>query len=700
MNSFQFALNESFNDLIVLNSNTFHECTTSVLNKFAPLKTKLTLLRPAAPWINLIVKAQKQIRRKAERVYRKTKLTIHKQIYNYQKNKTIKVINEEKKKYITERISNSANSKQLYSIFNDLTSNKKVLTLPSDTAIENLPNKFNQFFTEKISKIRTALDSCQVTQSADVCQYTGHDLNIFSSVSTDYVKKIITKSKKSFCELDSLPKDIFICCIDMLVPHITKIFNESMTSGIFPSDFKKSIVIPLIKKASLDCNILKNYRPVSNLSFVSKIFEKIVFNQIVSHIEDNNLVDKFQSAYKCSHSTETALLKVVNDLLCNIDDGNACILTMLDLSAAFDTIDHKILFDRLTNTFGIKNKALDWLKSYLENRNQKVKINQFYSDDIPVKFGVPQGSVLGPLLFTLYIYPISNVINKNSFNYHQYADDTQLYTSFCSETYLQTFENISMITSEVNEWMTSNKLKMNQDKTEIILCGTSGKLRNVDCNTIQIGDDIVSFSNEVRDLGVIIDQNLSFNNHISYLRKCCYSELRKISFVRPFLDHSSAVKLCISLVLSKLDYCNCLFYGMSNDNFHKLQLIQNHAARLVKRAHKRSSASCLLKELHWLPIKYRVMYKVALIVFKCLNTSEFPSYLKDLICLYTPSRTLRSGDKMLLHKPFKHLNFGQRSFHYAAPEVWNSLPFDLRACTNLNTFKKNLKTHFFRIAFS
>ena len=201
-------------------------------------------------------------------------------------------------------------------------------------------------------------------------------------------------------------------------------------------------------------------------------------------------------------------------------------------------------------------------------------------------------------------------------------------------------------------------------------------------------------------INVLIDQNLSFNNHISYLRKYCYSELRKISFVRPFLDHSSAVKLCISLVLSKLDCCNCLFYGMSNDNFHKLQLIQNHAARLVKRMHKRSSASCLLKELHWLPIKYRVMYKVALIVFKCLNTSEFPSYLKDLICLYTPSRTLRSGDKMLLHKPFKHLNFGQRSFHYAAPEVWNSLPFDLRACANLNTFKKNLKTHLFRIAFS
>ena len=138
---------------------------------------------------------------------------------------------------------------------------------------------------------------------------------------------------------------------------------------------------------------------------------------------------------------------------------------------------------------------------------------------------------------------------------------------------------------------------------------------------------------------------------------------------------------------------------MTKENFYKLQLVQNHAARLVKKVNKRSSAKSLLKELHWLPVEQRVDYKIALIVFKCLYIEDFPSYLKDLIQVYTPSRSLRSADKLLLTKPITKLKVGERSFCYSAPVVWNKLPFELRSCTRLPTFKKHLKTHFFRIAF-
>ena len=244
------------------------------------------------------------------------------------------------------------------------------------------------------------------------------------------VKKVIMASKKSFCELDHLPAVVFMDCIDILLPAITQIFNESLTSGIFPTDFKNSLVIPLLKKSSLDCNVLKNYRPVTNLTFISKIIEKLVFNQLVEYLSHNDLIEKFQSAYKSGHSTETALLRVTNDILCSVDTGSVAMLTMLDLSAAFDTLDHQILLNRLFSSFGICDTALNWFKSYLENRHQKVKINSFYSDELPISFGVPQGSVLGPLLFTLYVYPLSNVIKKSGFDYHLYADDTQLYSSF------------------------------------------------------------------------------------------------------------------------------------------------------------------------------------------------------------------------------------------------------------------------------
>ena len=172
---------------------------------------------------------------------------------------------------------------------------------------------------------------------------------------------------------------------------------------------------------------------------------------------------------------------------------------------------------------------------------------------------------------------------------------------------------------------------MNDEKTEIMFCGTPAKYKNVDIDNVKIGDESISVTCEVRNLGVFIDSNISFNNHVSYLRKCCYRELRKISNIRSFIDEKSAAKLTVSFILSKLDYCNCLFYDMSSENFYRLQLIQNHAARLVKRAHKRVSATALLKEMHWLPVKFRVNYKIALIVSKCLNVSDFPDYIKDLI---------------------------------------------------------------------
>ena len=178
-------------------------------------------------------------------------------------------------------------------------------------------------------------------------------------------------------------------------------------SGIVPAPLKDGILRPLLKKVGMNHNELKNYRPVTNLTFVSKILEKVVFQQILSHIDFNSLHAVFQSAYKKYHSTETALLKVYTDLLDGIDSGKICYLNLLDLSAAFDTIDHDILLERLHTSFGISGIVLKWIKSYLTNRTYCVKVGNYTSDSDTSRFGVPQGSVLGPFLFTLYTYPLS-----------------------------------------------------------------------------------------------------------------------------------------------------------------------------------------------------------------------------------------------------------------------------------------------------
>ena len=188
--------------------------------------------------------------------------------------------------------------------------------------------------------------------------------------------------------------------------------------------------MPLLKKPSLSTDDLNNFRPISNLNFISKILEKVVASRIQSHLSSNSLSSSFQSAYRIFHSTETTLLKIHNDLILVMDRGEVTSLILLDLSADFDTVDHSILLTRLQNWFGLDGLSLDWFTSYLSSRSQAVSINDSISAFSTLSCGVPQGSVLGPLLFTLYTTPLDSVISKNSLKYHLYADDTQLYISF------------------------------------------------------------------------------------------------------------------------------------------------------------------------------------------------------------------------------------------------------------------------------
>ena len=641
------------------------------------------------------IKQAKQERRRSERRWRRSQLTVDRQIYCHHKNRVSRLVRDAKRDYVCQKISGSQSSAELFRLASEMMGSGGGSALPGKISAEQLPDKFNSYFIEKICNIRNTFDSNFPT---DTIEFSGCPLSTFKPVTCLDVRKTIFSMPKKSCSLDPLPSDLLYSCLDCVLPTITDIMNDSLATGFVPSSFKHAVVKPLLKKANLDPEILKNYRPVSNLPFLSKVLERIVLSQLLQHLESNHLLEPFQSAYRKSHSTETALLCIFDRLLKAADKGEVTLLSLLDLSAAFDTIDHGILLTRLSKCYGCAGTVLEWFRSYLSQRTQSVSVGSSISASSALTCGVPQGSVLGPVLFTMYTMPLGSIISQFNTSYHFFADDTQLYLSSAPELFSDMADRMRACIEDVAEWMHGNRLKMNDDKTEVLLTGSKSNLAKVNVSSVSFLSCDVPLSRSARNLGVHFDVSLSMDVHIGHLRKALYLQLRKISKIRPFLSVSATNKLCVSLVLSRLDYCNSLFAGLSEGRLLKLQAIQNSAARLVLQKGKRSNSSShfLLKKLHWLPVRARVDYKMAVLCFTCLNCECMPSYLSSLLVSYEPSRSLRSQDAALLTVPRYSLeSFGRRSFSVFAPSLWNSLPLSLRQLSTLDSFKKHLKTYLF-----
>ena len=497
-----------------------------------------------------------------------------------------------------------------------------------------------------------------------------------------------------------LPTWILKQCTQELLSTITQIVNLSLKSGEFPHSMKRALVKPLIKKQSLDPNEYKNYRPVSNLGFVSKLIERVVADQLKTYMNEHRLDEELQSAYRAMHSTETALLKVISDIRRSLDSNKGVIMLLLDLSAAFDTVDYDILFQRLTRRLGIQGTVLKWLKSYLCSRTQCVTILDAMSVLAELLFGVPQGSVLGPLLFVMYVLPLSDMIRRQGISLHSYADDTQLYVEFDLKdlnSMMTAVETLEACVEDVRTWMLRNRLKMNDSKTEVMVFAPPRARLPV--LGVTVGSEVHQPATSVRNLGVVLDTYLSMDRHVVRTCQTGYFQLKSIRSVQRVLPPEALTRLVHAFITARIDYCNAVLVGITSKSLNKLQLLQNSAARVVSKTRKYEHITPVLKALHWLPVIQRIDYKVLILVFKALNGLS-PGYITDMLMEYTPSRTLRSQDSNLLVVPRTRLkSAGQRSFHYAAPFLWNRLPKELRQCATLCNFKSSLKSHLFRVAY-
>ena len=441
---------------------------------------------------------------------------------------------------------------------------------------------------------------------------------------------LIRTSKKKTCSLDPIPTKLVLECLDILLPVITKIINYSLEHGVFPPAWKNSLVFPLLKKDGLE-PIFKNYRPVSNLQFISKLAESAVAKQLQHQISTNNLFPMLQSSYRKFHCTDTHTF----DLEC----------------------------------------------------------------------GVPQGSCIGPLLFVVYASKIFEIVDKHNLEIHCYADDSQLYLSFCPNNIANqeaALARVERCIEDIREWMLNDKLKLNDDKAEFIIIGTSQQLAKVSINTLRVGAATITRVSSARNLGSWFDSKLTMEIHISKTCNSAFYYLYNLRRIRKYLSKDNTKTLVHAFISSKIDYCNSLLYGLPEYQLNKLQRVKNMCARLICNESKYCHITPLLADLHWLPVKFRIEFKILLIVFKIFRGLA-PSYLSFLNISKPVSKyNLRSSnDSTLLSYPKikPKATLGERAFAFAAPKLWNALPRPIRESTSVDTFKRKFKTHLFEKAF-
>ena len=590
--------------------------------------------------------------------------------------------------YYTSKVSNAQNKpKELFKIVNELRDKRKERSLPSASTDEELANKFLVFFKDKIAKIRESFTSTTVVAPDEVP--ADGILNEFPPVTADELRAIVLSYGVSCSSEDPIDVKPLKDNIDLLLPFWLEVVNLSMSTGSMDC-LKSAVIIPLLKEldSMVDTEVYKNYRPVSNLIFLSKLIERCVAPRLDNHMQENNLESHKQYAYKTGHSPELLLVNVVDKILNAFDKKLVTVLLLLDLSAAFDTVDQDKLLHMLYQDIGIGGTAYKWFVSFLKGRTQKIMINGAFSESVSLDFGVAQGSVLGPRLFNIYMrsfYP--HVQDMTTFDVDGFADDHQLCKHFVAVFQSDVLGGqINDCLRNVSSWMDTYFLKLNKSKTKILVLAPPSVLCNIRIYGTFLDEGCIRFVDCAKNLGVWLDQYLDFSSHINKVVSSCYLTLREISKIKCFLPKEELNILVTALILSKLDYCNALYYKLGCEHINKLQSVQNAAIRLIFGRFKfdRKPISDLFMKVHWLKIRERIVFKICLIVHKCIWTTA-PESLKSMTVIAN-TRTY-----MLTEKKFRSA-YGERAFSRSGPKLWNNLPFRIRMESDTDSFKKQLKS--------
>ena len=520
-------------------------------------------------------------------------------------------------------------------------------------------------------------------------------------VSEEFIlKQLSSLDDSKAVGLDGISPKLLRMGAPALAAPLTRLLNLSISTGIFPEEWKTAKVVPIHKKGSLQDT--GNFRPVSILSTLSKLLERHVHIAFYDFLKHFNLLHIAQSGFRNLFSCESALLNIVNKWTKAIDDDYMNGVILLDLRKAFDLIDHDILISKL-RIYKCSERTIQWFSSYLKGRTQCTIFKGKTSEKLPIKTGVPQGSILGPLFFILFINDLPMALQDSEAD--MYADDSTITAQ--AKTVPKIEQSLNKDANIITQWCSENKMAAHATKTKVMLITTWQKRASLPenerkLNVIMNGEQLENVESE-RLLGVTVNNNLSWEKHIDNIVSKVNSKLALLRSIKGCLPLVARKMFSNAHILPYMDYCSTV-WG-SSPHVSNLLLAQKRAARTILDIKGKSMMEpenrthILFSRLQWMSIQDRIDYRKATIVYKSLNNLA-PQYMCDMFQYAPRAQNTRlcvkaCNDKALQVPPGKHKVIFENSFSYSSVKLWNSLKPELRNCSSLNSFKENYLRNYF-----
>ena len=687
-----------------MNYDDFKALFMIIFDKHVPMKKK-TVRANNGPFMNKVLAQNFMHRSKLKNKSNNNPTAENKASYKRQRNYCVKLLRSEKKKYYNNLdLRLLENNKKFWLFIKPMFSDKqrhlqKNITLTDNDEIiydkKTIADKLNSFFIETVENLDidrfvNTSNSSGDLNSENIIEilklYESHpsvlkikeNVNIaskfsFKKISSQLLKNQISKlnPKKGSVKAD-IPVKALIMASDIVSDYLCDIYNDSVQSNDFPHTLKLADVIPTHKKG--DKTLMENYRPISLLPVVSKIFEKNMYNQIIIYI------DKFLSPYlfgfRKGHNTEQCLILLIEEWKKALDEQKKVGAILTDLSKAFDCLNHNLLLAKL-DAYGFDISALNLINSYLKNRNQRTRVNAELSEWKQLKFGVPQGSILGPLLFNIFINDIFLFINDAKIA--NYADDNTPYsTKENIESLLRTLENE---TSILFEWFHSNEMKSNEDKCRLIVANNSAL-------SVKIGNVNIKSSDSVNLLGVQIDKEITFNEHISKLYKKGNQKLHALSRIAKYLDKDKLRLIMKAFIQSQFNDCSLVWMFHSRIINNKINKLHERALRVVYKNTNLTFEELLILD-NSVTIHHKNLQKLAVQMYKIKNNLSLP-LIKELFKSHESHYELR--DARCWEIPHvRTISYGIETLRYRGPITWEMIPISIKESTTLEVFKSKIK---------